>query len=85
LKISTVGTVENRKAELLKELLELSSRESSLHFKLATALEEARVETIRLSDMLSMCEVVGLRNEHLRREVEDLIRKYVIYIPEERR
>jgi hypothetical protein len=35
--------VENRKAELLKELLELSSRESSLHFKLATALEKARV------------------------------------------
>ena len=66
--------------DLLKKLLKLSSIEASLHFKLATKLDEARTEVIRLSGLLSMC---GLKEKNLNRYraiVEEMINKYVMEI-----
>lgn len=63
---------------LRRFLLELSSRAASLHFKLVTLLEEARVEAIRLSGLLSSCETLNGEKHSLRKEVEELIAKYVI-------
>lgn len=63
---------------LRRLLLELSSRAASLHFKLAMLLEEARIETIRLSGLLSSCETLNGGEHPLRKEVEGLIMKYVI-------
>lgn len=69
------------KESLLKRLLDLSSREASLKFKLSRVLEEARIETIRLSGMLATCEALRRPGyEEIRRDVEDLINKYVLCI-----
>lgn len=67
-------------ARLLKELLELSSMEASLHFRLAMKLEEARRETIRLLGLLSMCETKKQKKHQFREVVEKLINKYVMEI-----
>lgn len=69
---------ESEEVFLKRFLLELSSRAASLHFKLAMLLEEARVETIRLSGLLSSCETLKGVEHLLRREVEGFIAKYVI-------
>ena len=66
--------------DLLKRLLELSSEEASLHFKLASELEEARVETVRFLGLFSMCELSDPDMKIYRPIVEDLINKYVVEI-----
>jgi hypothetical protein len=66
--------------DLLKKLLELSSIEASLHFKLATKLDEARTEVIRLSGLLSMCELKEKNLNRYRAIVEEMINKYVMEI-----
>jgi hypothetical protein len=66
--------------DLLKKLLELSSIEASLHFKLATKLDEARTEVIRLSGLLSMCELKEKNLNRYRVIGEEMINKYVMEI-----
>ena len=56
--------------DLLRRLLELGSRESSLRFRLPQLVEEARVGTIRLSVLIAICRASGwgvlrLRNKGL--------------------
>jgi len=64
----------------LKKLLELSSIEASLHFKLASKLNEARTETIRLLGLFSMCELKDKNVSGYRVIVEEMINKYVMEI-----
>ncbi|MEM1604499.1 MAG: hypothetical protein QW732_08225 [Zestosphaera sp.] len=70
--------MDSEEVALRRALLELSSRAASLHFKLVMLLEEARIETIRLSGFLSSCETLNGKEHPLRKEVEELIAKYVI-------
>lgn len=65
-------------AALRRLLLDLSSRAASLHFRLVTLYEEARIETIRLSGLLSFCETYVGGQHPLRKEVEIFLRKYVL-------
>jgi ethanolamine utilization protein EutA (predicted chaperonin) len=64
--------------ELLKELLELSSKEASLIFELSQLLEEAKIETIRLSGLIASCKLEDkeLASE-LYKEFEKMFSKYV--------
>ena len=65
-------------AELLKELLELSSKESSLIFELSQLLEKARTETIRLSGLIASCRLKDEKlGDELFEEFEKLFSKYV--------
>lgn len=63
---------------LLKELLELSSKEASLTFELFQLLEEAKIETIRLSGLIASCKLEDreLAGE-LYKEFEKMFSKYV--------
>jgi hypothetical protein len=65
-------------AELLKELLELSSIESSLIFELSQLLEKTRIETIRLSGLIATCRLKDKElDDELFKEFEKLFSKYV--------
>ncbi|MCG2894088.1 MAG: hypothetical protein L7H21_00610 [Sulfolobales archaeon] len=65
-------------AELLKELLELSSKESSLIFELSQLIEKTRVETIRLSGLIATCRLKDKEfGDDLFKEFEKLFSKYV--------
>ncbi|QGA54304.1 hypothetical protein GFS03_06815 [Sulfolobus sp. E5-1-F] len=65
-------------SELLKQLLKLSSKESALTFELYQLLEEAKVETLRLSGMIANCKYYNKElAEELYKELEDLFHKYL--------
>lgn len=65
-------------AELLKELLELSSKESSLIFELSQLLEKTRAETIRLSGLIATCRLKDKElGDEIFKEFEKLFSKYV--------
>ena len=65
-------------AEPLKELLELSSKESSLIFELSQLLEKAKIETIRLSGLIASCRLKDKEfSDELFKEFEKLFSKYV--------
>jgi len=65
-------------AELLKELLELSSKESSLIFELSQLLEKTKIETIRLSGLIASCRLKDKEfSDELFKEFEKLFSKYV--------
>ncbi|MEM4970178.1 MAG: hypothetical protein QXE01_02870 [Sulfolobales archaeon] len=81
--VGSQGENRETRENLLKTLLELSSVEASLHFKLATKLEEARTETIRLSGLLSMCELKERSVNRYRAIIERMIDKYVIEVKHE--
>jgi hypothetical protein len=66
--------------DLLKKLLEISSIKASLHLKLATKLDEAKTEVIRLSGLLSMCELKEKNLNRYRAIVKEMINKYVMEI-----
>lgn len=63
--------------ELLKELLKAESREASLRYKLFQLFEEARIETIRLSGMLSTCKAHGEDVEEYYEILKVLFEKYL--------
>ncbi|MCC6061582.1 MAG: hypothetical protein LM581_01255 [Desulfurococcales archaeon] len=65
---------------LLKRLLDLSSVEAYLHFKLSQELEEARAEIIRLVGLFSICELSDESVKMYRHLIEDLINKYVMEV-----
>jgi len=65
-------------AELLKELLELSSKELSLMFELSQLIEKTRIETIRLSGLIASCRLKDKElGDKLFKEFEKLFSKYV--------
>jgi predicted RNase H-like nuclease (RuvC/YqgF family) len=65
-------------AELLKELLELSSKESSLIFELSQLLEKTRAETLRLSGLIATCRLKDKElGDEIFKEFEKLFSKYV--------
>lgn len=70
--------MDGEEVSLRKLLLDLSSRAASLHFRLITLYKEARVETIRLSGLLSFCETYTEGGHPLRKEVEGFLRRYVL-------
>lgn len=64
--------------ELLKKLLKLSSKEASLTFELFQLLEEAKIETIRLSGLIASCKLEDKKLAgELYIEFEKMFSKYV--------
>ncbi|MEM3832471.1 MAG: hypothetical protein QW128_02585 [Thermoprotei archaeon] len=73
--------------ELLKVLAKLSSREAVLKFQLYQLLEEAKIETIRLSGIISLYEMVNKNDNDIkvfRSKLEELLSKYVKFVSSER-
>lgn len=63
--------------DLLRRLLELRSREASLKFRLSQLVEEARVETIRLSGLVALCRTLGHVDNDLQETLSRMIDKYL--------
>lgn len=66
--------------ELLKLLAQLTSKESSLRFQLYQLFEEAKVEVIRLSGIISLYEMINKDDNDIkvfRAKFEELFSKYV--------
>lgn len=63
--------------DLLRRLLELRSREASLRFRLSQLVEEARVETIRLSGLIALCRASGGGGDDLGGVLSKMIYKYL--------
>lgn len=66
--------------ELLKALAQLTSRESALKFQFYQLLEEAKIETIRLSGIISLYEMVCKNDNDIqvfRLKLKELFSKYV--------
>jgi predicted RNase H-like nuclease (RuvC/YqgF family) len=65
-------------SELLRQLLNLSSRESALTFELFQLSEEAKVETLRLAGLIANCKYYDKAlAEELYKELDILFRKYL--------
>ncbi|MGB9729864.1 MAG: hypothetical protein ACP5GU_09365 [Thermoprotei archaeon] len=64
--------------DLLKILAQLTSKEAALKFQLYQLLEEAKVETIRLSGIISLYEMISKNDvKTFRSKLEELFSKYV--------
>jgi len=80
LRTSTEGDrmYEEECLELLKELVNLGSKESSLLFQLYQLYQEAKVETIRLGGLISSCNYYDQKTaEELSHELDVFFEKYV--------